>query len=178
MARRKAELIDIEAEANESVSAEVATRLAARLAESRADWVALIREAATINVFPPDEVIVDVADRLRLDQPKLRFRLAVEAFKSAVGCVHSAHRKVEQAEELAKEIAPVGELKARIRELETELAAAQKLLHKSDAVALGQSIPIGQCHNILREWESCFSLADVEDAAGKKLPQTKRSRTR
>ena len=178
MSKPKAEVVEMAVEADEGIAAAVAGRLAARLAEAKADWTALIREAATLNIFPPDEVVVDTADRLRLDQPKLRFRLAVEAFRSAIYCVHAAHGKVERAEELAKEIGPDRKPKSRIRKLETELAAAQKLLHKSDAMSLSVSIPVGQCLNVCREWESCFSLADVEDAAGKKLPQRARSRTR
>ena len=148
------------------VATAVASRLAARLAEAKADWTALIVEAAMLGVHPPAEVIRDVADRLRLDQPQIRFRLAAEAFQSAVRCIGSAHLKAKQVAELENEIGLPSELKTRIAELETELAAARNLLRRQDGLMLSAGVPVGRCRNICREWQDCFSMADVEKAAG------------
>ena len=169
MAKSKLETVTIEPEAA-AVSSAVAERLAARLAEAQADWTALVVEAAMLGVTPPPAVIEDVAARLRLDQPQLRFRLAAEAFRTAVAKIKTAHVKLAQRAELENEIGSPEKLKARIAELETRLAEARNLLRKHDFQILGCNVPIGEVQNICREWSESFSLLDVERASGLKLP--------
>ena len=165
--KRNNELVEIE---TPTPTAAVTARLTAATDQANNDWCELVAEAATLNIQPPPNVIDSLGRQTDRDQPRFRFRIAVESFRTAVAGVMATARATLRLAEFESTHGDNAALAAAVRDAENALADARRNLRKRDALAVGVAAARGTVTNALREHRNDFDLEMLETAAGQSLP--------